>query len=574
MTTSEPFETTSLDVSPDTLKAIEIQLDALGPLLEKTSDGLLVLAPDTPFPRIVFANGALCRMAGSPQRELRGRSLDELVLEGSDNRMKQQVLVGLAYSGTTRLLRPDGSTTDVDLSLIPVPVDETGISHWIGLVRPMPSAPAEQSIRSNHDELTGLPNRAYLLQSVGGVIERSLRTESSFALLVLDIDRFREVNESFGHDAGDLMLSTAAERLLEVVRQTDVVARLSGDEFGILLGGVGDESNAEFVATKIAKALEQPFDVAKGSPLSINTSVGIAMYPKHGREVTELIRSADIAMYEAKRTGRRISVYSPAHEPDTADRLALETELRNAFEQGQMLQYYQAILDLGTGRIEKAEALVRWNHPERGILSPAAFLPVAESSGLMLKVATFCLDDALRQRKEWAENGFHVNISMNLSPSVLRDAEISEVLSELLDKWETPPNGLEVEIIESAIVKDPVQATAVLSLIQALGIPLALDDFGTGYSSLSNLREIPFQQIKIDKSFVSNMLDETGDAAIVRALIDLGHALGRKVVAEGIEDLATLRKLREWGCDYGQGYFISRPIPAEDFAEFVRKRTI
>jgi EAL domain-containing protein (putative c-di-GMP-specific phosphodiesterase class I) len=192
----------------------------------------------------------------------------------------------------------------------------------------------------------------------------------------------------------------------------------------------------------------------------------------------------------------------------------------------------------------------------------------------MLKVASFCLDDALRQRKEWAEKGFHVNISMNLSPSVLRDAEISELLSELLDKWQTPPNGLEVEIIESAIVKDPVQATAVLSLIQALGIPLALDDFGTGYSSLTNLREIPFQQIKIDKSFVTNMLDETGDAAIVRALIDLGHALGRKVVAEGIEDLATLRKLREWGCDFGQGYFISRPIPAEDFTEFVRKRTI
>jgi len=573
MTSSDNTVSTTLDVSPDTLKAIEIQLDALGPLLEKTSDGLAVLAPGAPFPSVVFANGTLCRMAGAPLRELRGRSLETLVLEGSDNRMKQQVLVGLAYSGTTRLLHPDGSTTDVDLSLVPVPLDEATISHWIAFVRPMPSPPGDD-MKNGQDELTGLPTRSHLIQAIGRVIERSLKTESSFALLMLDIDRFREVNESYGHAAGDQMLSTAARRLMQVVRQTDVVARLGGDEFGILLGGVGDESNAEFVATKVAKSLEEPFQVDNGPAMSINASVGVAMYPKHGKDPAELIRSSDIAMYEAKRTGRRIALYSPAHEPDTADRLALESELRNAFDAGQMLQYYQAILDLGTGRIEKAEALVRWNHPEKGILSPAAFLPVAESSGLMLQVASFCLDDALRQRKEWAEAGFHVNISMNLSPSVLRDAEISEILSELLDKWETPPNGLEVEIIESAIVKDPVQATAVLSLIQAQGIPLALDDFGTGYSSLTNLREIPFEQIKIDKSFVTNMLDETGDAAIVRALIDLGHALGRKVVAEGIEDLATLRKLREWGCDYGQGYFISRPIPAEDFAEFVRKRTI
>jgi diguanylate cyclase (GGDEF)-like protein len=574
MTTEENIESTSLDVSPDTLKAIEIQLDALGPLLEKTSDGLFVLAPGSPFPFVVFANGALCRMAGSPQRELRGQPLDELVIEGSDNRMKQQVLVGLAYSGMARLRHPDGSSTDIDLSLIPVPLDESSISHWIGLVRLLPSGRPDDPARTNHDELTGLPNRAYLLQSVGAVIERSMKTGSSFALLMLDIDRFREVNETYGHTVGDLLLSATARRLLEVVRQTDVVARLGGDEFGILLGGIGDEANAEFVATKIAKALEAPFNIDSSAPISINASVGLSMYPKHGKEATELVRSADIAMYEAKRTGRRISTYSPAHEPDTADRLALETEIRNAFDSDQMIQYYQPILDLKTGKIEKAEALIRWQHPERGLLSPAAFLHVAESSGLMLKVATFCLDDALRQRREWALDGLHVNIAMNLSPSVLRDAEISEILSELLDTWETPVNGLEVEIIESAIVKDPVQATAVLSLIQSLGIPLSLDDFGTGYSSLSNLREIPFQQIKIDKSFVTNMLDETGDAAIVRALIDLAHALGRLVVAEGIEDLATLRKLREWGCDYGQGYFISKPIPAEDFAEFVRKRSI
>jgi diguanylate cyclase len=574
MTTSDDTVSTTLDVSPDTLKAIELQLDALGPLLEKTSDGLVVLAPGSPFPVVVFANGALCRLAGSTQHEFRGRRLDEIILEGSDNRMKQQVLVGLGYSGTTRLLHPDGSTTDIDLSLIPVPFDETSISHWIGLVRPLPSSRPDDSIRSNHDDLTGLPNRTQLLRSVGDVIERSLRTEASFGLLMLDIDRLREVNDQWGHAAGDLMLSTAARRLLNVVRQTDVVARLGGDEFGILLGGVGEEANAEFVATKVVKALEEPFDIAHDAPISINASIGVAMYPRHGKDPAELIRSADIAMYEAKRTGRGISVYSPAHEPATADRLSLETEIRNAFDHGQMLQYYQPILDLRTGRIEKAEALIRWNHPDRGILSPAAFLPVAESSGIMLKVATFCLDDALRQRQAWSRNGVDVTISMNLSPSVLRDAEISEILSELLDKWETPHNGLEVEIIESAIVKDPVQATAVLSLIQALGIPLSLDDFGTGYSSLTNLREIPFQQIKIDKSFVTTMLDETGDAAIVRALIDLGQALGRKVVAEGIEDLATLRKLREWGCDFGQGYFISKPIPAADFEEFVRKRRL
>ncbi len=574
MTTQENTVSTSLDVSPDTLKAIEVQLDALAPLLEKTTDGLVVLAPNGRFPTVVFANGTLCRMAGSPQRELRGKCLDEFILEGSDNRMKQQVLVGLAYSGAARLLRPDGSTCDIELSLIPVPLDETAISHWIGLARPLPAARGDDSGSANFDELTGLPNRTRLLQAIGGVIERSIRNESSFAVLMLDIDRFREVNERYGHVSGDLMLSTAARRLLDVVRQTDVVARLGGDEFGILLGGVGDDANAEFVAKKVIRALEEQFEITKGATMSINSSIGVAMYPSHGRDAAELIRAADIAMYEAKKSGKRISLYSPAHEPDTENRLAVESELRAAFDAGQMVQYYQAILDFRTGRIEKAEALIRWKHPEKGLLAPFAFLPVAESCGMMLKVATFCIDDALEQRQKWSAAGFEVGISMNLSPSVLHDAEISEVLSELLDKWETPPHGLDIEITESAIVRDPVQATAVLSLIQAQGIALALDDFGTGYSSLTNLREIPFQQIKIDKSFVSNMLDETGDAAIVRALIDLGHALGRKVVAEGVEDLATLRKLREWGCDFGQGYFISRPIPAEDFAEFVRKRTI
>jgi EAL domain-containing protein (putative c-di-GMP-specific phosphodiesterase class I) len=192
----------------------------------------------------------------------------------------------------------------------------------------------------------------------------------------------------------------------------------------------------------------------------------------------------------------------------------------------------------------------------------------------MLAVATFAIDDALRQKQIWDQRGFHMRISMNLSPSVLRDAEISEILSEAFDKWQISPSGFDIEITESAIVKDPIQATAVLSLIQALGCALSLDDFGTGYSSLSNLREIPFQEIKVDKSFVTSMLDETGDAAIVHALIDLGHALGRKVVAEGIEDLPTLRRLREWGCDYAQGYFISRPIPADAFEEFVKKRKI
>jgi diguanylate cyclase (GGDEF)-like protein len=361
-----------------------------------------------------------------------------------------------------------------------------------------------------------------------------------------------------------------AFRLRQLVRQSDTIARLGGDEFAIVLPQVASEHAAMDVAQKILRAFETPFSI-NDRTFTIGASVGIALCPQHGADGATLLRCADIAMYRAKQSGSEFCLFSAEHDRESAARYELVTGLREAIEREQLILHYQPKVDLRTRKIGGAEALVRWRHPKEGLLYPDRFIHLAETSGLMNPMTAWILNDAVHQCRKWRDEGIAIQIAVNLSAMMLRDATVPETVAGILERWDVEPEWLKIEITESSIMSDPAQAMAVLSLLRTLGVSVSIDDFGTGYSSLSNLRQVPFDEIKIDKSFIIDMLASESDSAIVRAIIDLSHNLGRPVVAEGVENEETLQRLTEWGCDLAQGYFISRPAEPQKLIEWVKQ---
>ena len=413
---------------------------------------------------------------------------------------------------------------------------------------------------ARHDPLTGLPNRAHFRQVLDERLDDGRNAWAQVAILLLDLDRFKEVNDTLGHDAGDHLLRQIGPRIAGALGGDGLVARLGGDEFGVLLEGT-DDAAARARAAAIVAGLEEPFAVDDGL-LDVEASIGIALYPEHGTTTETLLQRADIAMYRAKSRQHAVELYSPEHDHHSRRQLSLLADLRRALGNDELVVHYQPQVNLMTGRVETVEALVRWQHPREGLLSPAEFVPLAERTGLIRPLTTDVLAQALRQTAHWRDRGLDLVVSVNLSARNLHDPHLSAQLRDLLAANRLPARHLQLELTESSIMDDPERAGTVLRSLDQLGVRLAIDDFGTGYSSLAYLQRLPVDEIKIDRSFVAGMADRPADRVIVDSTIDLARNLGLTVTAEGVETETVLGLLRAAGCHSVQGYFVSPAVPA------------
>ncbi|HEY1370315.1 MAG TPA: EAL domain-containing protein [Gaiellaceae bacterium] len=422
-----------------------------------------------------------------------------------------------------------------------------------------------------HDSLTGLANRTLFRDRIEQAVLAAQRENTTIAVLLLDLDRFKEINDSLGHHAGDLVLTELGRRLEGVVRASDTVARLGGDEFGLLLPKHCERVDIEHVVERILAALETPI-MLHDLPLTVEASIGVSLYPEHASDVDELLQRADVAMYTAKAQNSSHAFYDNDADQYDPARLTLVGELRRAIEERELVLYYQPKAQLASGEVASVEALVRWNHPRRGLVPPDEFIPLAQQTSLIRPLTLYVVDEALRQCRAWQEEGLTVSIAVNLSMRNLLDLDFPEHVEELLERWQVGRSLLEFEITESTVLADPVRAKLVLEKLSAMGIRLSIDDFGTGYSSLAYLKRLPVDEIKIDRSFVMNMTSCEDDAAIVRSTIDLGRNLGLEVVAEGVETEEIWNSLETLGCTIAQGYYLSRPVPASELGDWLRRR--
>jgi diguanylate cyclase (GGDEF)-like protein/PAS domain S-box-containing protein len=418
-----------------------------------------------------------------------------------------------------------------------------------------------------HDALTGLANRTLFIEHMHQALASAMRGDEPRAVLVMDLDGFKQVNDSLGHDHGDLLLKQVAERLVDAVRATDTVARLGGDEFGILPGGATDLAAAAEVAWKIQQTYCAGF-VVNDDLVHVAPSIGIALFPEHGTTAAELLRHADAAMYVAKRSGSGHAVFDPAQQAQAARQLLLLADLRQCVPRQELVLHYQPKIDLASREISGVEALVRWRHPVQGLLAPASFIAEVERTELVEHVTRWVLNEALRQQRIWCEQGLDLTMAVNISAHSLRsNTNLPETVAELTETWGTAPGRLTLELTEGALIE--AAAPEILGRLHDMGEKMSIDDFGTGYSSLAYLQRLPVDEIKIDRSFVTSLAVPSDDEVIVRSTIDVAHNLGLSVVAEGVEDENVLEMLAEHACDAAQGYFFSRPCPAVDLIRWL-----
>lgn len=427
---------------------------------------------------------------------------------------------------------------------------------------------AQLEYQARHDSLTGLPNRFRFYDNARVQLANP---DARGCIALLDLDGFKEINDTLGHHSGDVLLRAVGPRLNSVVPATGLLARLGGDEFAIMLTWVSREETKRW-AKKLLEALQQPFEVG-GIKLQISGSLGIACYPDDGKDIGTLMRCADVAMYVAKHDSCRYRFYDRADDRNTPQRLMMMTELRDAIRNDQLVLHYQPKIDLKTNSWVGVEALVRWQHPSRGLIMPNDFIPLAEMTDLISPLTSWVIEESLRQWRTWHDAGLHMRVCVNLSMRNLQDEDLPAKLAELLLRYSVEHNCLEFELTESALLADPERAFAVVTKISEMGILFAIDDFGTGYSSLSYLRRLPVQSLKIDLSFVRAMRDNAEDAAIVRSTIQLAHNLQMEAIAEGVEDKETLEMLRGLGSNLAQGYYIGKPMDPTALAEWAAKST-
>ncbi|HVJ34579.1 MAG TPA: EAL domain-containing protein [Terriglobia bacterium] len=533
---------------------------------------------------IVDANAAICNMLGRTARQIIGHHVLEVVAESGQTQVaasieavrstEQQVQAPDATGEHTGSEHPAGehpieiNLRHADGHLFPVEYLSRGLQGEAGLrvvaVRDISDRKAaEERIRfmANHDSLTGLPNRTLFQDRLTQAVARSKRGASTAAVLCLDLDRFKNVNDISGHDVGDELLRQVAQRLTRSVRADDTVARLSGDEFAIIQVGVAHPDGPAILADRLVKVLAQPFDIG-GHQVMISTSLGIALYPGDGEDDEELLRAADTALYRAKAGGRGVYRFFEAEmDVRLQERRWLERELRQAVANQQLDLHYQPLVDCQSVKVLGFEALVRWNHAERGCIPPAHFIPLAEESGLILPLGRWVLRRACRDAMSWPADTI---VAVNLSPAQFRQNDIVREVLSVLEETGLPPQRLELEITEGVLIDDTERVLATLSALKAAGLRLSLDDFGTGYSSLSYLQRFPFDKIKIDRSFISELEGSSDSMAIVRAVIALGRSLRITVTAEGVETPQQLALLRAEQCDQAQGFLIGHPQSNEE----------
>ncbi|HEY8771230.1 MAG TPA: EAL domain-containing protein [Thermoleophilaceae bacterium] len=431
-----------------------------------------------------------------------------------------------------------------------------------GASRTMRRQAEENRHQALHDALTGLPNRT-LLYHRGDELLRA-PGDVSLAVLLVDLDRFKEVNDTLGHDCGDEILRQVASRVLLEVRSQDTLARLGGDEFALVLPEIGSAEAAREAAGRIRTALERPFSI-RGFSVQLEASVGVALAPKHGDDVKHLLQRADVAMYEAKRARSGVELYSRERDPYTPERLTLLGDLKDAIEHDQLELHFQPQVSLETGELTGAEALLRWRHPERGLLMPVEFIHLAERTAQIRGLTLWVVNAALRECRRWREAGLDLNVAVNLAGPNVTDASLPSAIQDMLDRCDVSPRRLELEISESTVMSDSARAVEVLARFGTMGVRLSLDDFGTGHSSLGYLRRLPLDRVKIDRSFVMGMTREEDDVEIVRWTIELARSLGLEAVAEGVESAEIQAALCTLGCPSAQGFHISKPLPGDEF---------
>ena len=528
--------------------------------------------------KIVDLNPAFTALTGYGQDELCGQSPRVLASEHTSTETYRQLWSGLAESGVWQgelfNRTKDGRFFPV-LTLISAIRNEQGeVTNYIACYTDITDRmAAERRIDQllHHDPLTSLYNRYSLEGRLQQALSLARRNRENLAVLFIDLDRFKLINDSAGHHAGDMMLLEVAGRLQECVRESDIVARLGGDEFVVVITGMSAAKNAATIAAKIVSSLSQPYSLADG-PVHSSSSIGISIFPADGEDAISLMKTADLALHHAKSQERgSFKFFTPEMNASMADALALDNDLRIAVAERQFELHYQPKISVSDSRVAGVEALVRWRHPIRGLVPPAQFIPLAEESGLIEEIGDWVLDEACRQWSEWRENGMTpLSVAVNLSARQLASPTLVEKVAAVMRRYGLPKGALELEVTESVAMRDPESAIEQLKALGALGIEISIDDFGTGYSSLAYLKLLPIQILKLDRAFVRDIETDENDAVISAATLALAHALGLKVVAEGIETKGQRDFLISHGCDYLQGYLFSKPLPAADLAEFIK----
>jgi diguanylate cyclase (GGDEF)-like protein/PAS domain S-box-containing protein len=556
------------------------QLLLAASVFDSSREGILITDAEQ---RILRANAAFSRLTGYPEAEVLGNTPRILQSGLQSPEFYTQLKADLEsrgyWQGEVLDRRRDGKIVPVLLSISVVKDAEGEVIHYVALhadISRIKESEARLEYQARHDHLTGLANRLMLHLRVEHALERARRDGTPLALLMLDLDRFKDVNDSFGHLMGDALLRDVAERLIRRVRNADTVSRLGGDEFTVLLETIDDPAEAARVAEDLIHALNEPFRLPNGNEVVVGATVGIAIFPDHGDSEEALLQGADAALYQAKAEGRgRYRFFSDALTRAARERIALETCLRRAIAQEELCVHFQPQIDIASGAIVGAEALVRWQNPKEGLVLPGRFIPVAEQSGLIEAIGEWVLRETCRQGQRWIAAGLPaLTLAVNVSSRQILRGDLAEKIGRILAETGFPPQRLELEMTESTLMEHGAHVLEILGSLRALGIRLAIDDFGTGYSSLAYLKRFPLDVIKIDKSFVDDIPRLSDDMEIAATIIAMARTLRLKVMAEGVETQAQLDFLRQQGCDFYQGYLMSRPVPIDEFTQMLEGQQV
>jgi len=547
------------------------EINTLSEAVEQSPVCTLITSPEGV---IQYANLSFLSFRGITLNNCMGKNIQTIGAIGNDTDTYKNIFKAInsanVWSGEAFVTNHKNESRCVSARVSSVNNIKGELDHIVFMMEDITDAKEQQNIlrrQALHDDLTKLPNRTLFIDRLEQAILAANRNESYLTVLLMDLDHFKEINDTLGHHIGDLLLQQIGPKITQNLRGIDTVARMGGDEFLLLLPGVNEEQGID-VAQKILASLSKAFQVEDHN-LEIGASIGIAVFPSHADDANTLIRRADVAMYGAKSKQSGYNLYNPKDDLHNPGRLTMMTELRQAIENNQLRLYYQPKIDLRTKRCTGVEALVRWHHPDKIEIPPDAFIRNAEKSGTIKSLTQWVLRNAFDQLAQWDKLGLQISISINISARDFQDPDLLFLIEELISSSGIEPSRLTLELTESAVMTDTRKAFDSLSKIDKMGIKLAIDDFGTGYSSLEYLKRLPVDELKIDRSFVVDMATSKDDAAIVRSTIDLAHNLGLHVVAEGVEDQAAVDLLNTMDCDTMQGYFFSKPIPAEEIPDYL-----
>lgn len=540
--------------------------------VDASSNGIAMIDAEARQHTVIYINPAFTRITGFSESDVVGSRADQILGFDDQDSLHAEALVPLheydEHTWVAQARRKDGNTFWCEYALTPVKDEAGTITHYVaamGDVTERVDYEQRLAYQATHDALTGLANRTLLADRIGQAISHANRYAQIAAVVLIDLDHFKNVNDTLGHAIGDRLLQAAASRLSECVREIDTVARMGGDEFVVILTGVVDAHETEVALQRIVAAIAAPYFL-EGNEALVSCSAGACFYPKDGQSADELLRNADTAMYQAKELGRNnFQFYQVAMNERLMQRVSMETQLRRALERDELFLHYQPQIDLRRGVITGVEALVRWQHPEHGVVSPAQFIPMAEETGLIIPIGAWVLGAACAQAQAWSDGGLPaLRMAVNLSALQLKQRKLDTLIDEVLAGSRLSPARLELEITESVIVHDPDAVIRLLQQIRERGVRIALDDFGTGYSSLNYLKRLPIDVLKIDQSFVRGIDTDRNDAALTRTVIGLAQCLDLATVAEGVEVASQAAMLEAWGCNEAQGFLFHRPMSADD----------